>query len=113
MKKVVLHLFIVISIALFPVEQAMAGDTMDQMDSHSRMDGCSHCDQKPDIDQGGCKNVDCVTGGCLNNTTASVFFYVETTPSVTPTDLTSSIVNRYQSRYLSQVPRPLFRPPIA
>ena len=112
MKKAILHLFVVISIAFAPIGQSMAIGMTDNVDMSGMMKVCLNCDH--DMDQPGTTCIDggCVANGCVSSSVSSVFFFTETVSVSAPGDLSSMHGHFYQGHYLSQIPLPLYRPPI-
>lgn len=112
MKKFILELLLVISIAFSPVGQAMVVEVMDQMDMSAMMDDCVKCGQHQDMNLNTCVEGNCLTDGCLNTSVSSVSFFLDSFSPVAVVDLSMTIVDRYGPHYLSQIAIPLYRPPI-
>lgn len=114
MKKIILHLVLILCIAVIPAQQAFPispqGD-MSAMDSMST--NCVNCSHHQKGDNSPCKNNGCMTQS-INCSTASItLFLTESISTFDPVGTSSRLVVQYLSQYYSQIPKPEFRPPIA
>ena len=113
MKKIILHLLLILSIAVVPLQQAFpmpADSDMSAMDTMSS--NCINCDHQDS------NNSSCMGDGCINqalncSTTGIVLFLTESTSSFNPVDVSNRLALVYPSRYYSQITKPDLRPPIA
>ena len=112
MKRIIVQLLVIFSLAFAPVGQAMVGGGMDQIEMDMMMSDCVDCEQHPDLAQSPCIDADCFSEACISSGGTSVYFYTSIDSQVFNLEFSVPISERYKASFLSQVSQPLCRPPI-
>ncbi len=100
------RLLLVFSIVFAPVGQSIAIDMVDMAK------GCTECSSHMD-ENSSCVNNGCFQDGCINSFSVSPFSFLTPFSALDIDDLSFRFRDRYDPHFTSQVPLPLYRPPIA
>ncbi len=114
MKKIILHLLLILSIAVIPIQQAFPMPADSDMSSMQIMGtNCINCDHHQDSNNSSCMDNGCINHALNCSTTGITLFLTESAATFNPVEISNRLALLKPSRFYSQTLKPEFRPPIA